>query len=251
MVSLTKWLIYGLVGAFAVSALVNPARAIGTTQAFGGIGSALGNLGTGTQSLLTGIGTGASQLLNPLWTLRDLIFGPQAGVQVPTDVNQVIKTGNIRTENQEIRQGKAIELDPTAPFTPLPSNFNYETTFGTPPQYSFQKGEIGAAVAANTTLEQSSYRPGFSYSTVPSIAAGTPVAQAVVYGRTLPLTQAAISHYQALGVSVSPESAGTVNAQNSINATSNSSASSNFRAGAAQAAGFSTGRSLASMKRNR
>jgi hypothetical protein len=110
LVSLTKWLIYGLVGAFAVSALINPARASGTAQAFGGIGSALGNLGTGTQSLLTGIGTGASQLLNPLWTLRDLIFGPQAGVQVPTDVNQVIKTGNIRTENQEIRQGKAILL---------------------------------------------------------------------------------------------------------------------------------------------
>ena len=228
-------------GAFAVSALINPARASGTAQAFGGIGSALGNLGTGTQSLLTGIGTGASQLLNPLWTLRDLIFGPQAGVQVPTDVNQVIKTGNIRTENQEIRQGKAIELDPTAPFTPLPSNFNYDTTFGTPPQYSFQKGEIGAAVAANTTLEQSSYRPGFSYSSDPSIAA-QPVAQAIVHGRSLPLTQSAISHYQALGVSVSPESAGTVNAQNSNNATSNSSASANFSAGAAQKAGYSTGR---------
>ena len=241
LVNISKWLIYGLIGAFAVSALVDPARASGTVGAFGGIGSALGNLGRGTQSLFTGVGTGVSKLFNPLFTLRDLIYGPQAGVQTPTDVSQVIATGNIRTPLQEIRQTKAIELDPAAPFTPIPSDFIYPPTYGTPPNYSPFAAEQGALAAANTTLEQSSYRSGFSYSSDPSIAS-VPVAGAVVHGRSLPLSQAAISHYQALGVTVSPESNQTVNAQNSQNATSNSSASANFSRGAAQSAGYSTGK---------
>ena len=82
MVSIGKWLLYGLVGAFAISALVDPARAQGTIGAFGGIGTALGSLGSGVQSLLTGTGVGVSKLFNPLFTLRDLIYGPQAGVQI-------------------------------------------------------------------------------------------------------------------------------------------------------------------------
>jgi len=57
----------------------------------------------------------------------------------------------------------------------------------------------------------------------------------------LPLSQAAIKHYQAIGVAVSPESSETVAAQNAGNATSNRSASASYSAGAAQAAGYSTG----------
>jgi len=63
-----------------------------------------------------------------------------------------------------------------------------------------------------------------------------------VHGQSLPLSQAAISHYQALGVTVSPSTNQTVSSQNSGNATGASSASSNYSAGAAQAAGYSTGR---------
>ena len=40
MVSIGKWLLYGLVGAFAISALVDPARAQGTIGAFSGVGTA-------------------------------------------------------------------------------------------------------------------------------------------------------------------------------------------------------------------
>ena len=94
MVSIGKWLILGLAGAFAISALVDPARAQGTVQAFGGIGTALGSLGSGVQSLLTGVGTGTAKLFNPLFTLRDLIYGPQAGVQIPTDIRQSSSTQN-------------------------------------------------------------------------------------------------------------------------------------------------------------
>jgi len=233
MVSIGKWLIYGLVGAFAISALVNPARAAGTVSAFGGIGTALGSLGTGVQSLFTGVGTGTAKLFNPLFTLRDLIYGPQAGVQVQTDIEQVTSTGNIQA-SQIAGQQTAIELDPSAPFTPVTTGLG-GVPLGTPPNYSEQQAEIGAAEAADHALQ------GFSYSFRPSISPA-PVSQVTVHGESLPLSQAAISHYQALGVTVSPEVNQTIQSQNSGNATGASSASSNYSAGAAQAAGYSTGR---------
>ena len=210
MVSIGKWLLYGLVGAFAVSALVDPARAQGTIGAFSGVGTALGSLGSGIKSLGAGLGFGAASLFNPLFTLRDLIYGPQAGVQVQSDIEQVTSTGNLQA-SQIAAQQQAIELDPAAPFTPI------TTGFGGVPLSS-----------------------GFAYRSQPSISPA-PVAQAIVHGQSLPLSQAAIKHYQALGVAVSPESSQTVAAQNSGNATSNRSASATYRAGAAQAAGFSTG----------
>ncbi len=211
MVSIGKWLLYGLVGAFAISALVDPARAQGTIGAFSGVGTALGSLGGGIQSLFTGVGTGTAKLFNPLFTLRDLIYGPQAGVQVEKDIYQVSATGNLTTK-QNPYEVEAIQLDPSAPFTPV------TTGFGGVPLSS-----------------------GFAYSSRPGLGSG-PVAQVMVHGESLPLSQAAISHYQALGVTVSPEVNQTIQSQNSGNATGASSASSNYQAGAAQAAGYSTGR---------
>lgn len=91
MVNLVKLLTLGVAGATAIIFLRDAAqRGIGvaagqTGAGIGtlgtGIGSVLGGLGTGFQSLGTGIGTGTAQLLNPLFTLRDLTFGPQAGQQ--------------------------------------------------------------------------------------------------------------------------------------------------------------------------
>jgi len=203
MVSIGKWLLFGLVGAFAISSLINPQKAFATTQAFGGVGTALGSLGGGIQSLLTGTGTGVSKLFNPLFTLRDLIYGPQAGVQVEKDIYQSSATGNL-TIQQNPYEIEAIQLDPAAPYTPFP----------TP--------------------------SGFAYRSQPPISS-VPVAQVMVHGQSLPLSQAAISHYQALGVTVSPEVNQSVQSQNAGNATGASSASSNYSAGAAQAAGYSTG----------
>jgi len=208
MVSIGKWLLYGLVGAFALSALIDPQRAFATTQAFKGVGGALGSLGGGIQSLFTGIGTGAASLFNPLFTLRDLIYGPQAGAQVEKDIYQSTATGNLSIQ-QTPKEIQSIQLDPSAPYTPITTGYG-----GTP--------------------------LGFSLRSMPSISP-VPVAPAIVHGQSLPLSQDAIKYYQAIGVSVSPESAETVTAQNSGNATSNSSASANYSAGAAQAAGYSTG----------
>jgi hypothetical protein len=222
MVSITKWLIVGLVGAFAISALVDPARASGTASAFGGVGTALGNLGRGVQGLLTGTGTGVSKLFNPLFTLRDLIYGPQGGVQVGKDVAEVVSTTPAVTVQDVINTQKQIELDPRAPFTPLP--------FAAP-----ESEEYWDSLNYSDPINQ-----GFSYSFQPSISPA-PVAQVTVHGQSLPLSQAAISYYQSKGVTVSPSSNQTVASQNSGNATGVSSASSNFQAGAAQAAGYSLG----------
>ena len=234
MVSIGKWLILGLAGAFAISALVDPARAQGTVSAFGGIGTALGSLGSGLKSLGSGVGFGVASLFNPLFTLRDLIYGPQAGVQIPTDIRQSSSTQNLTTV-QEPFEIKSIMLDPAAPYTPVTSGFGGTPALGEPPNYSVGIAQEGAAEAANTAIQ------GFSYSSVPGLGSG-PVAQVMVHGESLPLSQAAISHYQALGVTVSPEVNQTIQSQNSGNATGASSASSNFQAGAAQAAGYSTGR---------
>jgi len=233
MVSIGKWLILGLAGAFAISALVDPARAQGTIGAFSGVGTALGSLGGGIQSLLTGTGTGVSKLFNPLFTLRDLIYGPQAGVQIPTDIRQSTSTQNL-TVKQEPFEMKSIMLDPAAPYTPVTTGFGGTPALGEPPNYSVAIAEKGAAEAANTALQ------GFSYSSVRGLGPA-PVAQVMVHGESLPLSQAAISHYQALGVTVSPEVNQTIQAQNSGNATGASSASSNYQAGQAQAAGYSLG----------
>jgi len=235
MVSIGKWLIYGLVGAFAISALVDPARAQGTIGAFSGVGTALGSLGSGIKSLGSGVGFGVASLFNPLFTLRDLIYGPQAGVQIPTDIRQSSSTQNL-TIQQEPFEMKSIMLDPAAPFTPVTTGFGGTPALGEPPNYSVAIAQEGAAQAANTAIQ------GFSYSSVPGLGSG-PVAQVMVHGQSLPLSQAAISHYQALGVTVSPEVNQSVQSQNQGNATGASSASSNYQAGAAQAAGFSTGRS--------
>ena len=234
MVSIGKWLIYGLVGAFAVSALVDPARAQGTIGAFSGVGTALGSLGSGIKSLGAGLGFGAASLFNPLFTLRDLIYGPQAGVQVPTDIRQSSSTQNL-TVKQEPFEMKAIMLDPAAPYTPITTGFGGTPALGEPPNYSVRIAQEGAAEAANTAVQ------GFSYRFRPSISPA-PIAQVMVHGESLPLSQAAISHYQALGVTVSPEVNQTIQSQNSGNATGASSASSNYQAGAAQAAGYSLGK---------
>ena len=184
MVSITKWLLYGLVGAFAVSALIDPARAQGTIGAFGGIGTALGSLGGGIQSLFTGVGTGTAKLFNPLFTLRDLIYGPQAGVQVQSDIEQVTSTGNLQA-NQIAAQQRAIELDAAAPFTPV------TTGFGGLPLTSGLK----------------------------SLGQGTTnLRQVQVHGQNLPLSAAAVQYYQSIGVDVSPANPQTVAANNAGNA---------------------------------
>jgi hypothetical protein len=186
--SLTKYLLYGLIGAFAVSALIDPKRAYGATQAFSGVGSALGSLGSGLQGLLTGIGTGGASLLNPLWTLKDLIYSPQAGVQTPTDIREISSVSNPAFEAPQAKQYEGLETDPR----------------------SYPQGG----------------QPIFAFAMRKDIDPVQTVAPATVHGQNLPLTQTAIDYYNSLGVTVSPEANQTVTSQNTQNATSASAASS-------------------------
>jgi len=221
MVSIGKWLLYGLVGAFAVSALVDPARAQGTISAFSGVGTALGSLGGGIQSLFTGVGTGTAKLFNPLFTLRDLIYGPQAGVQVQSDIEQVTSTGNIQA-SQIAAQQRAIELDPAAPFTPI------TTGFGGEPLYSQQAAQQGAAQAA--TYLPSIYGGQFIPASTPALT---------ITGASPGSTW---SFLQNGATTISPETVAATNPGNAPTSGqgSNYSGSSN-PAAAAAAAGYSTG----------
>jgi len=235
LVSITKWLVYGLVGAFALSSLIDPTRAQGTVGAFSGIGGVLGNLGAGLKSLGQGAGSGAAGLLNPLWTLRDLIYGPQAGAQVQKDMYEITSTGNTANTRQEIQQQQNVQsqFQSTGSF---PTQTTPHQQEGMTPAYSLQGAAIGAADAANLTLQ------GFSYSSVPGLNP-RPVTQAEVHGVNVPLTAQAVQYYQSIGVDVSPANPQTVAANNGGNATGGgaSASSSNYSAGAAQRAGFSTG----------
>ena len=66
-----------------------------TLTAFGG---GVGAVGTGVQSLFTGIGTGSAQLLNPLFTLKDLIYGNE--------------TANIILTENELTASNTVTVDP-------------------------------------------------------------------------------------------------------------------------------------------
>jgi len=52
------------------------AGALGST--LGAFGTGLGSIGTGVQSLLTGVGSGSAKLLDPLFSLKTLIYGDSA-----------------------------------------------------------------------------------------------------------------------------------------------------------------------------
>jgi hypothetical protein len=200
MVSIGKWLIYGLIGAFAISALVDPQRAFATTQAFRGVGGALGSLGGGVQSLLTGVGTGTAKLFNPLFTLRDLIYPTQAGAQTPKDIRELASVGAIQSTPQYIADIQTIESQPGTPSTTT-STLPIPSTPSTP------------------TLAP------FIFQTRPSISP-VPVAKATVHAQNLPMSQAAIEYYNRIGVEVSPSSSQTVQSSNTSNATSAANVSS-------------------------
>ena len=71
---LTGYLALGLVGAFLINALVRPASAIGTGGALQETGKGIAAIGQGIGESLRSIGSGSSKLLDPLFSLRDLLY---------------------------------------------------------------------------------------------------------------------------------------------------------------------------------
>jgi hypothetical protein len=71
---LTGYLALGLVGAFLINALVRPASAIGTGAALTETGIGIGSIGQGIGESIRSIGSGSAKLLDPLFSLKDLIY---------------------------------------------------------------------------------------------------------------------------------------------------------------------------------
>ncbi|HHZ95260.1 MAG TPA: hypothetical protein EYN67_06835 [Flavobacteriales bacterium] len=71
---LTGYLALGLVGAFLLNALIRPASAIGTGGALQETGKGIASIGAGIGSSLRSIGSGSAKLLDPLFSLRDLVY---------------------------------------------------------------------------------------------------------------------------------------------------------------------------------
>ena len=82
----------GLAIFFLGNAIARPAQARLTgaalTETGLGLGSSLSSIGSGLGSLLGNVGTGSAQLLNPLFSLKTLIYGDAAS-QSDNQVNQI------------------------------------------------------------------------------------------------------------------------------------------------------------------
>ena len=71
---LTGYLALGLVGAFLINALVRPQSALGTGAALTETGTGIASIGAGIGESLRSIGSGSAKLLDPLFSLRDLVY---------------------------------------------------------------------------------------------------------------------------------------------------------------------------------
>ena len=71
---ITSYLALGLVGAFLINALVRPQSALGTGAALTETGTGIASIGAGIGESLRSIGSGSAKLLDPLFSLRDLVF---------------------------------------------------------------------------------------------------------------------------------------------------------------------------------
>ena len=68
------YLALGLVGAFLINALVRPQSALGTGAALTETGSGIASIGRGIGESLRSIGSGSAKLLDPLFSLKDLVY---------------------------------------------------------------------------------------------------------------------------------------------------------------------------------
>jgi len=92
---LTSYLALGLVGAFLINALVRPASAIGTGAALTETGIGIGAIGRGIGESLRSVGQGSAKLLDPLWSLKDLLYDANvSGAASVGPVSQVQGTVN-------------------------------------------------------------------------------------------------------------------------------------------------------------
>ena len=95
---ITSYLALGLVGAFLLNTLIRPASAIGTGSALQETGSGIAAIGAGIGSSLRSIGSGSAKLLDPLFSLRDLVY-------YTSDVAGAASVGAVSQEQGETNDG--------------------------------------------------------------------------------------------------------------------------------------------------
>ena len=71
---ITSYLALGLVGAFLLNALIRPQSALGTGAALQETGAGIGAIGQGIGDSIRSIGSSSAKLLDPLFSLKDLIY---------------------------------------------------------------------------------------------------------------------------------------------------------------------------------
>ena len=88
-----------LVGAFLLNTLVRPVEALGTGAALVETGSGIASIGEGIGSSLRSIGSGSAKLLDPLFSLRDLLYDSRvSGAANVSPVQQ--NAGSLNQNNQ-------------------------------------------------------------------------------------------------------------------------------------------------------
>jgi len=76
---LAGYLGIAFVGAYLLNTLIRPVEALGTASALVETGSGIASIGEGIGSSLRSIGQGSAKLLDPLFSLKDLLYNSNAG----------------------------------------------------------------------------------------------------------------------------------------------------------------------------
>ena len=95
---LTGYLALGLIGAFLINTLVRPQSAAATGGALQETGLGISAIGQGIGDSLRSIGSGSSKLLDPLFSLKDLLYDANvSGAASVGPVSQVQGSTNAAT----------------------------------------------------------------------------------------------------------------------------------------------------------
>ncbi len=100
------YLALGLVGAFLLNALIRPQSALGTGAALQETGSGIAAIGSGIGESLRSIGSGSAKLLDPLFSLKDLVYDSNvpgsANVSAAAQVEGETTNGNYQPSSETV-----------------------------------------------------------------------------------------------------------------------------------------------------
>jgi len=161
--------VVGLGLAFLYNVVAKPASAQQSAAALSstlsGFGTGIGQVGTGIGSALSSIGSGSAKLLDPLFSLKTLVYGENAQALTASDSASV----QIRQQEQELTASSTLIDDPVV-----------NTASDSP-------GVTPQSPASETAVPE-------TFASVITYPSGVTT--------TYPLSQAAIDYYRNIGVEV-------------------------------------------------